>query len=139
MIQIQRKSEKGKGSCIQVKGERGKVGSGGPHQHPPKSVWGSPRKMNFERPRPSAASCFCHRSCNATLAAPRQGFPVTAGLALKVATHILLRLVANRFKKTFLSGGMNSPEQFRSMSEPFWDLTSTASYNASWTYNGQHF
>jgi len=103
MIPISKKREKGKGSCIQVKEERGKVGSGGPHQHPPKSVWGSPRKMNFERPRPSAALCLCYRSCNATLAAPRQGFPVTAGLALRVATHVLLRLVANRLKKQLIS------------------------------------
>jgi len=47
MIPISKKRDKRKGSCIQVKGERGKVGSGGPHQHPPRSVWESPANINF--------------------------------------------------------------------------------------------
>jgi len=38
MNPISKKREKGKGSYIQVKGGRGKVGSGGPHQPPPRYV-----------------------------------------------------------------------------------------------------
>jgi len=45
MTPISKKREKDKRSCNQVKGERGKMGSGGPRQGLPKYVLGNPGNM----------------------------------------------------------------------------------------------